>query len=202
MKRLLLFLVALTAAAQAQQPEPCLKLSKVKVDGHELHQNGAAIVHLVFTARDCYVYSGTPLRAQMPEFEVESQPGLQIEMGPRGAARFDQSTVHTGSLRAQEISLDLNVISSPELELGEHKVPGVAHYQVVDEMGNRSPENLAFHIPLKVDTPRTKPATSSYDKPGNFSDKHPVWAKVLLPLEIVAFIPLFILAGLMGWDGC
>jgi hypothetical protein len=200
MKRLILFVIAIAAAAQAQQPTPCLKLKKVKIDGHVLHQNGAARVQLVFTAQHCYVYSGSPLGAQMPEFEVESQPGLGIEMGASGAARFDQST--GDFLRAQEISLDLNVLASPELELGEHKVPGVVRYQVIDEVGNLSPETLSFDIPLKVDTPRTKPAAGSYGKPGDFFDKHPIWTKALIPVLIVAFIPLFIIASAMGWDGC
>jgi len=203
MKRILLFICVLVfapIASRAQQPSPCLQLSQVKVDGHVLHQNGAARVQLVFTAQHCYVDSGSPLGAQMPEFGVESQTGLGIEMGASGAARFDQSAV-PGLLRAQEISLDLNVVTSPELELGEHKVPGVVRYQVIDEMGNRSPETLSFDIPLKVDTPRTKPAPSSYDKPGDFFDKHPIWTKVLIPVLIVAFIPLFIIASAMG-DGC
>jgi hypothetical protein len=57
---------------------------------------------------------------------------------------------------------------------------------------------LSFDLPIKIE-PRFGSST-----PG-FSKRHPVWDKVLLPFEIVAFIallPLIVIAGLTGWDGC
>jgi hypothetical protein len=55
---------------------------------------------------------------------------------------------------------------------------------------------LSFDVPIKVE-----PARAGANAP-SFPERHPVWAKVLLPFEIIAMVPLFILAGLMGWDGC
>jgi hypothetical protein len=57
---------------------------------------------------------------------------------------------------------------------------------------------LSFDLPIKVE-PRF-----GANAPG-FSRRHPVWDKVLLPFEIVALIallPLVMIAGIAGWDGC
>jgi|ERR1051326_83346 hypothetical protein len=205
MKHLILIVAILSSMAQAQQSVPCLKLSKVKIDGKVLHQNSATRVDLAFEGKHCYVFNGAPDQARAwPDFDIPSAPGVSVEIGGTEAARFDQSTVSAGILRAQEVSVTLNVIAQPGLELGEHKLPGQVRYKVMDGLGNVSEETLAFEVPLKVDKPKTTPTANSYDKPGpDFFDRHPVWSKILIPFEIVAFIPLYLIDAIfLGWDGC
>lgn len=192
----------MATAVHAQQPAPCLKLTKVKVDNHVLHQNSATQVQLTFEGQHCYVFSGSIARPnEWPFIDFESVPGITIE-DTHGidASRLDQS----GAIpfRAQALTETFTMIAGSGLELGEHKIPGHIHYKVVDGQGNMSDETLAFEIPLKVKEPKIlKPGP--YDRPDlSFSDKHPVWNKILLPLEIIAFIPLFILAGLISGESC
>lgn len=200
MKALILATILAATVAHAQQTAPCLKLTKVKVDNHVLHQNSATQIKLTFEGQHCYVFSGSIARPnEWPFIDFEGVPGIAIE-STHGldAARLDQSSAGAGTFRAQELSASFNVIAFPGLELGEHKIPGHIHYQVVDSQGNMSDETLAFEFPLQVKEPQ-RISPTYYDRPPvGFAEKHPVWNKVLLPLVIIAFIPLFILAGLVS----
>ena len=192
----LLFVLAFVPiASQAQQP--CLKLSKVKVQDKLLHQNGISQVELIFEANHCFVFGGSPQQRQRPVVEIQGEPGLNVQVSSYGESRFDQVALAFGIVGSQEVSATLNVNALAGLDLGEHKLPGQIRYQVMDLSGNVSDKTLAFEVTLKVAPPQKMAVPA---RP--FSEQHPVWAKVLLPLEIVAFIPAFILAGLMGWDGC
>jgi len=199
MKSLFVSLIVIaTCAAQAQQPAPCLKLSKVTVEKHVLHQDSEADVNLVFVGQHCYVFSGSPAQGrQWPVFELQSEPGLTVSTAFAGLSRFDQTTVGASILRAGEVEVRVHLAASSDFALGGHKLPGLIRYKVMDGLGNISDQALSFEVPITV--AKAEPV----HVPGPpFDQRHPVWAKVLLPLEIIAFIPLFILAGLMGWDGC
>jgi hypothetical protein len=177
--------------------QPCLKLSRVKVDKKALHQNSTSRVELIFEGRNCYVFNGAPdqLR-QWPDFDIQGDPGLDVRVTARGASHFDQTTVHDGTFKAQQISVTLEVAVAPGSAQGEHKLPGQLRYKVMDGPGNVSEETLTFAAPLKVEGPN-KPAGP------DFIQRHPVWARVLLPFEIIAIIPLYLIDTIfLGWDGC
>lgn len=196
MKRFFVLLIGLACAAAQAQQTPCLKLTKVKVADHVLHQNGVTRIELTFEGRHCYVSGGSlGLPYQRPVVDVESGRGLIAEFKYISASRLNETPVGLGVLRAQELSAILNVIATDGLDLGEHKLPGRIHYAVVDSQGNMSDETLNFEVPIKVAPPVKPPGPS-------FSERHPVWAKVLLPFEIIALFPLWILAGLISGESC
>jgi hypothetical protein len=205
MKRLILFLIAMAAGAQAQQPTPCLKLSEVKVDHQTLHQGSATDVKLKFEARnkDCYVLTESPdLGRQMPAVEVQSEPGITTKVRMVGAMRLDQSTISEQVLKAKEILTTASVTASRDASLGEHALTGTVRYKVMDEQGNVSDEVTSFDVPVRVEpsAPALPPASESFD------ERHPVLSKALLPVEVVALIALFplaLIAYVVGnWDGC
>ncbi|HKD81992.1 MAG TPA: hypothetical protein VKH81_20025 [Candidatus Angelobacter sp.] len=194
MKALILATIVVATAVHAQQSTPCLKLTKVKVDNHVLHQTDTTQLHLTFVGQHCYVFRGSLGRPnEWPFIDFKNVPGMVIE-STHGldASRLDQSSDGAKTFRAQELSGTFNVTAVSGLELGEYKIPGEIHYKVVDSQGTMSNETLAFEIPLKV----------KESKPESFSDEHPVWARILLPLEIVALFPLWILAGLISGENC
>jgi hypothetical protein len=198
MKGLIFLAVALATAAQAQQPATCLKLSQVTVDRRVVHQYGKTDVKLKFEAKDCYVLTQSPnLGPQIPVLEIQNETGLTAQIGAVGALRFDQSTVSSSILKAQEILATVNLAASDAAALGQHKLAGTIRYKVIDSQGSVSDEVLSFNVPIKVE--QTVP------NPPGFTDRHPVLTMMLVPIEVVvlvALLPLVVLAGLMGWDGC
>src|SRR5262249_47187873 len=103
MKRLILAVLALMTAAYAQQPEPCLKLSQVKVDHQVLHQSATTDVKLKFEAKDYCVLTETPdLGRQMPVIELQSGSEINTKVRMVGAMRLDQSTISESVLKAKE----------------------------------------------------------------------------------------------------
>jgi hypothetical protein len=198
MKGLIFLVVALATAAHAQQATTCLKLSQVKVDHRVVHQYGTTEVKLKFEAKDCYVLTESPnLGRQMPILEIQNETGLTAQIGAVGALRFDQSMVSASTLKAQEISATINLAASYAATLGQHKLAGTIRYKAVDSQGSVTDEMLSFNVPIKVEP--TVP-----NSPG-FTDRHPVWTAMLVPVGVVvlvALLPLVLLAELMGWDGC
>jgi len=200
MKRFFVLLIGLACAAAQAQQAPCLKLHSAKLKDHVLRQGSTAVMELVFLSRGCYVFNGSPANRVWPALEIASEPGLTSRARGAGAANFDESTLAFGLLRAQEVRLDVDLQASPDLRVGEHKLTGVLHYQVIDERGNLSDQTLDLEKTFKVDVPK---APEGLMPPGpGFSDRHPVWAKVLLPFEIIALFPLWILAGLISGESC
>ncbi len=198
MKQMLFLLVAMSSlAVRAQQPAPCLRLSKIEAVEHVLYQNGVTQAELTFEGKNCHVFVGSAGHdLEQPVFKVQREPGLDIRVEMTRTSHLDQATVGARIYRAQQISVVLSLRASPDLTLGEHRLPGTVHYRIMDGLGNISDETLAFTVPIKVEPPKV------YLPEAPFSERHPIWSKVLLPLEVIAFIPMYILASLMGWDGC
>jgi len=201
MKTLILFALTMAAAAQAQQSVPCLQLKQVKVDHRVLYQGGTTGMKLKFASKsgpqNCRVLLESPAFArQLPVLEIQDAPGVSAKVGPVGVFRFDQPT--PAALKARGISATVALTASPDAIPGEHKLAGTVRYKVTNSQGDVSDEVLSFDLPIKVE-PRF-----GANAPG-FSRRHPVWDKVLLPFEIVALIallPLVMIAGIAGWDGC
>lgn len=198
MKALFVLLMALATGAYAQQPTPCLKLKKTEVEKHVLHQNGATQATLTFEGKHCYVLNESKnIGQQGPVLDVTPPSGISATVESVGVVLFNPAKVRLEDFRAGEIAAKLNLTATPDAPLGKHSLPVLVHYQVMDSLGNVHDEALAFDVPVKV-----APAEHIRPPVPPFEERHPVWAKVLLPFEIIAFIPLYILAGLMGWDGC
>ena len=202
MKTLILFALTMAAAAQAQQSAPCLQLKQVKVDHRVLYQGGTTDMKLKFEAsksgpQNCRVLTESPaLGRQLPALEIQDSPGVSAKVKSVGALRFDQSS--SATLKAREISAIVALTTSLDAIPGEHKLTGAIRYKVTNGQGDVSDEVLSFDVPVKVE-PRFGANAAG------FSRRHPVWDKVLLPFEIVAFIallPLVMIAGIAGWDGC
>ena len=202
MKTLILFALTMAAAAQAQQSVPCLQLKQAKIDHRVLYQGGTTDMKLKFEAsksgpQNCRVLlESTAVARQLPVLEIQDSPGVSAKVGTVGAFRFDQPT--PAALKARGISATVALTASPDAIPGEQKLTGTIRYKVTNDQGDVSDEVLSFDVPIKVE-PRFGTST-----PG-FSRRHPVWDKVLFPFEIVAFIallPLVMIAGIAGWDGC
>jgi hypothetical protein len=203
MKTVILFALTLAAAAHAQQPVPCLELKQVKVGHRVLYQGGTADIKLKFEAmksgpQNCRVLAESPaLGHQLPALEIQDAPGMSAKVGPVGALRFDQPS--SATLKAREISATVALTASLDAIPGEHKLAGSVRYKVINSQGDVSDEVLSFDVPIKVEPARAGANAQSFPR------RHPVWAKVLLPFEIVALIallPLIVIAGITGWDGC
>jgi hypothetical protein len=198
MKALFILLMALATGAHAQQPTPCLKLKKTEIEKRILHQNGATQATLTFEGKHCYVLNESKnIGRQGPVLEVTPAPGISATVESVGAVLFDPAKVRLADFKGGQIAANLNLVATPEAPLGKHSLQVLMHYQVMDGLGNVRDETLAFGVPVKV-----APAEHIRQPGPGFAERHPVWAKVLLPFEIIAMVPLFILAGLMGWDGC
>ena len=198
MKALFVLIMALATGAYAQQPTPCLKLKKTEIEKHVLHQDGATQATLTFEAKHCYVLNESKnIGRQGPVLEVASPPGVSATVESVGAVLFDPTKVRLADFKDGQIAATLNLAATPEAPLGKHSLPVLVRYQVMDSLGNVSDETLTFNMPIKV-----AQAEHVRQPVAPFEERHPVWAKVLLPFEIIALFPLVILAGLMGWDGC
>ncbi len=147
MKALLLLVIAIaTCAAHAQQPTPCLKLSKVKIDRHVLHQQDETMAQLTFKTHGCYVLHGN----ELPVMTFETKPELDVTLSNTRFAQLDPSSAGTATEKAQEMLVSLKLIASPDLAVGEHTLRGLLTCNVADKSGNVSSETLAIAIPFKV----------------------------------------------------
>lgn len=201
MKILILFALALATTIQAQQPAPCLQLTQAKVDHRVLRRGAATDVKLKFEAGKhnggpCYVVTeSAAVGSHLPVLEIQNAPGVSAKVGVVGALRFDQASVGSATVKAQEISATIILTASSAATLGEHTLAGTVRYKSIDIQGNVSDEALSFDVPIKVEQAKSNTP--------EFPERHPVWARVLLPFEILALIallPLVIVAELAGWD--
>ncbi len=192
MKTLFVLLMALAAGAHAQQPTPCLKLKKTEIEKRVLHQNGATQATLTFEGKHCYVLNESKnIGRQGPVLEITTPSGMSVTVESVGVVPLGPAEVLS---KPRQFAAKLNLTATPEAALGRHSLPVLVHYQVMDGLGNIHDETLAFSVPVKV-------ASAEHIVPP-FEDRHPVWAKVLLPLEIIVFIPLCLLKWLVGAGGC
>jgi len=141
----MLLVVLASWTAQAQQRASCLKLSKIKI-ADLLHQSGETRAELTFKAHDCYVVQRRELAAVM----FENKPGLQAVVSSTGFGHFDQESVGTPTVNAQEMSLVMTLKASPDLPVGEHSLHAMLTYQRLDSSGVPTPETIAFQVPFKV----------------------------------------------------
>jgi len=198
MKALFVLLMALATGAYAQQPTPCLKLKKTEIEKRVLHQDGATQATLTFEGKHCYVLNESKnIGQQGPVLDVTPPPGISATVESVGVVLFDPAKVRLEDFRAGQIAVKLNLTATPDAPLGKHSLPVLVHYQVMDSLGNVSDETLTFNMPIKV-------AQAEHVRPPvpPFEERHPVWAKVLLPLEIIVVIPLCLLKWLVGAGGC
>lgn len=198
MKALFVLLMALATGAHAQQPTQCLRVKKIKVEKRVLHQNDAAQATLTFEGKHCFVLDESKnIGMQGLVFKITPPPGISATVESVGVVPFDPTEVRSADFKAGQLEVNLNLTATPEAALGRHSLPVLAHYQVLDSLGNVHHETLAFHVPIKV-----APAEHIRPPVPPFEERHPVWAKVLLPLEIIVFMPLCILKWLVGAGGC
>src|SRR5215470_1230936 len=147
MKHLILVIAILTAvAAQAQQPGNCLKLKKVKIDHHMLHQQDETVAQLTFKARNCSLLTGR----EKPDFTFADEPGLFVGVKD---IRFGEADENAAG-RTKEMSVSVKLIASVSLPVGEHELRGIVKYQAVGSAGTITPESLAITIPFKVAPPK------------------------------------------------
>ena len=161
MKTLIALLIAMmVCSAHAQQPAPCLKLSKIKIDRHMLHQQDETMAQLTFKAHGCYVLHGN----ELPVMTFETKPELDVTLSNTRFGRLDPSSAGTGTEKAQEMLVWLRFIASPDLAVGEHTLRGLLTYKVADKSGNVSSETLAIAIPFKVAPPVVHKQRSAFMK--------------------------------------
>jgi|SRR5215831_12360707 len=143
MKKSILLVIVLAAAAQAQQAVPCLRLSKVT--DNALTQQESTIAKLTFKAQNCAVLH-LPDRTTAT---FESLPGLDTSV-MYFLFDLDETPASAGNQKAGELSLLLRLSPSADFAVGEHTFHGLLTYQVLDSSGNPAPETLAIDIPLTV----------------------------------------------------
>jgi hypothetical protein len=147
MKFSFVLLIALACgAAQAQQPVPCLRLSKVVISNHAVRQQEDTAAKLTFKARNCAI---AELRDRITA-TFESSPGLDVAVSEVGFKHTDEVRAAAGVAKARELSLSLKLTASPDLAVGEHTLHGLLIYQVVNAPGNPAPETLLISVPFKV----------------------------------------------------
>jgi hypothetical protein len=193
MKFSFVLLIALVcAAAQAQQPVPCLSLSKVVVSNHAVRQQEDTVARLTFKAKNCAI-------AEVGDSTIatfESSPGLDVAVSEVGFKHMDEARAATGVAKARELSLSLKLSASPDLGVGEHTLHGLLTYQVIDASGNPAPEALTISFPFKVipHKPYKKVALPDYGRP--HQDSAFVHGLKTAGM-IVALIPIF--AFMLVW---
>jgi hypothetical protein len=181
MKYLILSVLMLAAVAEARQPSgPCLRFKDVKT--LKLHQEGETYIKLRFKTA-CPVKIQSP--DHLPVFEMQNAPGLQSTV---------VYTSHPGY--EHEISTVLTIKASKDAALGSQELHGLIHYQDIVS-GNYSDETLRFAVPVKVLRPLPM---------DTFAHDHPVWHKVLLPIEVagvlIVYIPFCLFLFITGQGGC
>jgi hypothetical protein len=193
MKSLLISLIAIAACtAQAQQPGPCLKLSKVRIDRHVLHQQDETTGQLTFKTRGCYILHGN----ELPVMTFEPKPELDVTLSNARFGRVDPSSVGTATEKAEEMLVTLRFIASPDLAVGEHTLRALLTYNVEDKSGKVSSEALAIAIPFKVapHKPYEKVALPENDRP---HEESAFVHGLKIAGMIVVGIPLFIALAVM-----
>lgn len=179
MKYLVVFLITLSAAAQAKEPKPCLQMKEIR--SVTVHRNGQAGAKLS-------LISSCPVSIQSPDFrslkfpvELQNAPGFK-------AGVFASDQVEPG----HKISIPLTLEAFADAPLGKQMLQGLLPYRAM-KSGQWSDEVLSLRLPVKVLRPEPL---------DTFAHDHPIWNKILIPFEVAVAIPLCILLFIAGHGGC
>ena len=153
MKHILPFVLALTLlpiASRAQEPQTCLELKKVKIDGRVLRQLESTQAALIFKVRNCEIIEE---RGQT-SVVFESIPGLDVTVEDVAFRRQE------GGNHVNEVRVTLKLTASPDLLIGETTLHGMLTYQAV-RAGIAAPTTVSLSIPFKVVLPPAKQPNQS-----------------------------------------
>ena len=164
MKYLVLFLVALAAAAPAKGAEPCLQIKEISAI--TVHRNGFSWETTLKLISRC------PVNIQSRDLEIpielQNAPGLKAHV-------FVQGQFKPG----HKISIPLTLEASADAPLGKMRLQGLLPYRAM-KSGQWSDEVLSLELPVKVLRPEPL---------DTFAHDHPIWSKILIPFEVAVAIP-------------
>lgn len=179
MKILILFALTIAATAQAQQhPADCLKLKKVEIASHVIHQHSQTLAELTLKVKNCHIIE----EHEQTTITFESKPGLDVTVDDIAFRRSDD-----GTAKIKEVSVAMRLIALPELPVGESTLRGTLTYQALNDAGVIVSERQPFDIPLKIAPPKPyKPD----NEPSGFVKGLEIAGEILvgIPLLIVMMI--------------
>jgi len=151
MKSALVFIVMLVscAAHAQQQPANCLKLKKVKLPQHVLHQRTQVLAEVTLKVKNCLIVEDH----QQTTVTFESMPGLHVTLDDVVFQRPKDAGVGESSTNVREVVLLLNLAASPGLLVGETTLHGMLTYQAIRNGAAVAPETVALDVPLEVAPP-------------------------------------------------
>lgn len=179
MKYLVVFLVALAAAAQAQDAEPCLQIKEISAI--TVHRNGFSWGTTLKLISRCPVSIQSPVGANDFPVDLQNAPDFKAHV-------FARDQVEPG----HKISIPLTLEASADAPLGKKRLQGLMPYRAM-KSGQWSDEVLSLELPVKVLRPEPL---------DTFAHDHPIWSKILIPFEVAVAIPLCILLFITGHGGC
>lgn len=178
MKYLVVFLVALAAAAQAKDAEPCLQIKKISAI--TVHRNGFSSGTTLKLISRCPVSIQSPVGANDFPVELQNAPDFKAHV-------FARDQFQPG----HKISIPLTLEASADAPLGKRRLQGLMPYRAM-KSGQWSDEVLSLELPVKVLRPEPLD-TFAYD--------HPIWSGILIPFEVAVAIPwCFLLLIIKGQD--
>ncbi len=201
MKYLLAFLLtALSCGAQTPGKAPCLKLTKVKISRHVLHQGGKMDMRLTFTGNPCSFLTaprnpdeGAPTTVtarEMPTITFKPETDLEAKIV---RTRYDRRLSPT---TARKMTIDLELRSTGELRPRDWwNVQALMTTRMADSAGNISTEKVPVDFSF-----RAAPAR----KPGDFPDPPDALKTTGLIILGVALSPVLLVVGVICWvsGGC
>jgi glucose/arabinose dehydrogenase len=158
MKHLILLIVVMAGAAAhaQQQPANCLKLKKVKLPQHVLHQRTQVLAEVTLKVKNCHIVEDH----QQTTVTFESKPGLDVTLDEVAFRRPKDAGVGESSTNVKEVVLLLTLAASPDFPVGKTTLHGMLTYQAVGNGGAVAPETVALDVPVKVaPLPQEKPLT-------------------------------------------
>jgi hypothetical protein len=179
MKYLVVFLVALAAAAQAKDAEPCLQIKEISAI--TVHRSGFSWGTTLKLISRCPVSIQSPVGANDFPVDLQNAPDFKAHV-------FVQGQFKPG----HKISIPLTLEASADAPLGKKRLQGLMPYRAM-KSGQWSDEVLSLELPVKVLRPEPL---------DTFAHDHPIWSKILIPFEVAVAIPLCILLFITGHGGC
>lgn len=178
MKYLVVFLITLSAAAQAKDAEPCLQIKKISAI--TVHRNGNFWGAPLKLISRCPVSIQSPIGANDFPIELQNAPDFKAHVYIEGQFK-----------PGHKISIPLTLEASADAPLGKKRLQGLMPYRAM-KSGQWSDEVLSLELPVKVLRPEPLD-TFDYD--------HPIWSKILIPFEVAVAIPwCFLLLIIKGQD--
>jgi hypothetical protein len=179
MKYLVVFLVALAAAAQAKDAGPCLQMKEISAI--TVHRNGFSSGTTLKLISRCPVSIQSPVGANDFQVELQNAPDFKAHV-------FARDQFQPG----HKISIPLTLEASADAPLGKMRLQGFMPYRAM-KSGQWSDEVLSLELPVKVLRPEPL---------DTFAHDHPIWSKILIPFEVAVAIPLCIILFITGHGGC